>query len=111
MSAADRILVCRQCGAEFTFSTGEQAFYANRGLLNQPGRCPNCRISRRAASPPDGGDVAYGPVASFGGRTPRQMHPATCSTCGEYTEVPFAPHRDRPVYCSQCYEDIAGGAA
>ena len=111
MSAADRILVCRQCGAEFTFSTGEQAFYANRGLLNQPTRCPDCRTSRKAESPPGNGYVAYGPAASFGGRTPRQMHPATCSNCGEMAEVPFAPHIDKPVYCSQCYEDIAGGAA
>lgn len=108
MSAADRILVCRECGREFTFSTGEQAFYANRGLLNPPARCPDCRTSRKAASPPDGGYVPYGPAASFGGRTPRQMHPAVCSTCGEFTEVPFAPHTDKPVYCSQCYEEISG---
>lgn len=108
MSAADRILVCRECRKEFTFSSGEQAFYASRGLLNPPARCSDCRTSRKAASPPDGGYVAYGPAASFGGRTPRQMHPATCSACGESTEVPFAPHGDRPVYCSQCYEEISG---
>jgi CxxC-x17-CxxC domain-containing protein len=47
--------------------------------------------------------VHYGPFASFGGRTPRQMHPATCGQCGQMTEVPFAPRGDRPVLCSECF--------
>ena len=52
------------------------------------------------------GYVDYGPCASFGGRTPRQMHPATCDRCGELTEVPFMPRGDRPVYCSECFATV-----
>ena len=40
-----RILICRQCGKEFTFSTGEQEFYNQRGL-SQPVRCRQCRSTR-----------------------------------------------------------------
>ncbi len=104
MSTADRILTCRECGATFKFSAGEQAFYASRGLSNQPSRCSTCRNSRKTDCQADPGFVSYGGAASFGGRTPRQMHPATCSSCGEMTEVPFVPRDDRPVFCSECYE-------
>ena len=27
----DKILVCKECGNEFTFTAGEQEFYAERG--------------------------------------------------------------------------------
>jgi CxxC-x17-CxxC domain-containing protein len=37
---------------------------------------------------------------SFG--APREMHSATCSDCGQETEVPFVPDPDRPVYCREC---------
>ena len=110
MPFADRVLVCRDCSGSFTFTAGEQTFYASRGLTNDPARCPNCRNARKAS--PDGESpfgqnyVHYGPFASFGGRNPRQMHPATCDRCGELTEVPFAPRGDRPVYCSECFSDI-----
>ena len=28
----DKILVCKECGKEFTFTAGEQEFYAERGF-------------------------------------------------------------------------------
>ena len=110
MPFADRVLVCRDCGGNFTFTTGEQTFYASRGLDNDPARCQRCRNARRAGggdeSPLGQGYVNYGPFASFGGRRPRQMHPATCDRCGELTEVPFLPRGDRPVYCSECFATV-----
>ena len=36
-------------------------------------------------------------------REPREMHNATCSDCGEETQVPFVPDPERPVYCRECY--------
>ncbi|MCI9027375.1 MAG: zinc-binding protein, partial [Lawsonibacter sp.] len=30
----DKILVCKECGNEFTFTAGEQEFYAERGFQN-----------------------------------------------------------------------------
>ena len=97
-------MVCRNCGSSFTFSAGEQAYFASRGLVNDPTRCHTCRCARKAGASPLGeGYVHYGPFASFGGRTPRQMHPATCARCGQVTEVPFLPKQDRPVYCLDCF--------
>ena len=37
MVSADRTLVCRECGGEFIFSAGEQAFYSERGFV-EPSR-------------------------------------------------------------------------
>ncbi|MEO8456969.1 MAG: zinc-ribbon domain containing protein [Chloroflexota bacterium] len=107
MPNVDRTLTCRQCGSPFVFTAGEQSFYATRGLTNDPNRCSRCRSARKfsgaAEAPLSEGYVHYGPFASFGGRTPRQMHPATCAQCNQMTEVPFAPRGDRPVLCSECF--------
>src|SRR5450432_2677936 len=43
----DRILTCRDCSNDFTFTVGEQEFYAGKGLTNTPSRCPSCRALRR----------------------------------------------------------------
>ena len=43
----DITLVCKDCGAEFVFTSGEQAFYAEKGFTNQPVRCPACRKARK----------------------------------------------------------------
>lgn len=37
-------------------------------------------------------------------REDRQMHKATCASCGKRCEVPFRPTGDKPVYCSDCFE-------
>lgn len=44
---ADKTLVCKDCGAEFLFTEGEQAFYAEKGFENEPQRCPACRKARK----------------------------------------------------------------
>ena len=112
MAFADKELTCRDCSKPFIFTGGEQEFYASKGLQNEPVRCPPCRSARKSnrLSEPEEGYVRYGVFASFGGRTPRQMHPATCADCGMMTEVPFQPRGDRPVYCSACYTKIKGAA-
>jgi CxxC-x17-CxxC domain-containing protein len=112
VSFVDKQLVCRDCGKNFLFTSGEQEFYASKGLQNEPVRCPSCRSARKSTrlNEPEEGYVRYGVFASFGGRTPRQMHPATCAECGMMTEVPFQPRGDRPVYCSACYSKIKGTA-
>lgn len=44
---ADKVLVCKDCGAEFTFTEGEQAFYKEKGFENEPQRCPDCRRAKK----------------------------------------------------------------
>ena len=88
----DRILTCRDCGQDFTFTAGEQEFYASRGLTNTPGRCPSCRAARRG-----------GQSSAIRSRS-SEHYETTCATCGRPTSVPFVPREDRPVYCSNCFQ-------
>jgi DNA-directed RNA polymerase subunit RPC12/RpoP len=44
---ADKNVVCKDCGKEFVFTEGEQAFYKEKGFENDPVRCPECRKSRK----------------------------------------------------------------
>ena len=89
----DRILTCRDCSNDFTFTVGEQEFYASKGLTNTPSRCPSCRALRR------------GGQSNSGSRAPRgEQYDAICATCGRPTTVPFIPREDRPVYCSDCFQ-------
>ena len=55
---SDRTLTCRDCGQTFTFTAGEQAFYAERGY-SEPQRCSACRAARKAQRN-DGGGGSYG---------------------------------------------------
>jgi CxxC-x17-CxxC domain-containing protein len=114
--SADTTLTCRDCGQAFTFTTGEQDFYASRGF-SEPSRCADCRAARKAQR--DGGGTAYTSYASsspsYGGgyssgteRAPREMFSATCSSCGQEAKVPFQPSGDKPVYCSTCFEQRRG---
>ena len=106
MAFSDRELTCRDCGGSFVFTAGEQEFYASKGLQNDPVRCPSCRATRKMLRPEDRDEIPhYGVYVSFGGRTPRQLHVATCSGCAKSAEVPFVPRGDRPVFCSDCYNE------
>jgi CxxC-x17-CxxC domain-containing protein len=118
---SDRTLTCRDCGQEFTFTEGEQAFYQERGF-SEPTRCKACRDKRKMErnaggydSYGSGGGGSYGGGGNYGGgggnyggggysNAPRQMYPAVCSSCGKETEVPFEPRNDKPVYCRECFQ-------
>ncbi|MFA6807629.1 MAG: zinc-ribbon domain containing protein [Eubacteriales bacterium] len=94
----DKVLTCKECGREFTFTASEQEFYAEKGFTNEPGRCPECRANRKAQNRTSrGGGAGYG-------RQERQMFTVVCSECGKETQVPFQPTGDRPVYCQDCYQ-------
>ena len=43
----DKTLVCRDCGAEFVFTVGEQEFYKEKGFDNEPVRCIACRRAKK----------------------------------------------------------------
>ena len=95
MAFEDKTVACRDCGAEFIFTAGEQGFYLEKGLLNEPQRCPNCRANRRRER---SAGVA------------REMTTVICAGCGSEATVPFVPRLDRPVYCSACFEKVRSGA-
>lgn len=100
---ADKTLTCRECGQPFTFTAGEQEFYAGHGLMHEPSRCPECRSARRSGQSGGG----YGGYRSGGyGGGERQMFSVVCSSCGKEALVPFQPRTDRPVYCSDCFQRV-----
>ncbi len=130
----DQTIACLDCGQEFTFTSGEQEFYAQRGFTEPPKRCPSCRAIRKAqrtrssgsengndgsrwAAPAyDGGYSSYaGAPAGYGGgssdfggyreRRPREMFEAVCADCGKSAQVPFRPSGMKPVYCSDCFQN------
>lgn len=83
----DKTLVCKDCGAEFIFTAGEQEFYAERGYENEPKRCKNCRQARKQAA-----------------KSERAYFPIICAQCGKEDKVPFEPTEGgRPPLCSECY--------
>ena len=125
----DRSIACADCGQEFTFTAGEQEFYAQRGFTEAPKRCPSCRQIRKAQRNRGSGDSygssggagyggSYGGYESagysdggsgnyssgYGERRPREMFDAVCANCGKTASVPFRPSGARPVYCSDCFE-------
>jgi CxxC-x17-CxxC domain-containing protein len=128
---SDRSLTCRDCGQEFTFTAGEQEFYTQRGF-SDPQRCPTCRQARKAqrnqgggsSYASSGGGYSSGGYSNGGGYSsggygnggggyssgPRQLYPATCSECGQDTEVPFNPTPGKPVYCRDCFQSRKSAA-
>ncbi len=83
----DKTISCRDCAAQFVFTAGEQGFYLEKGLLNEPQRCPSCRANRRRERTSN-----------------REGATIVCANCGSEAVVPFVPRYDRPVYCAACFE-------
>jgi hypothetical protein len=48
----DKTLVCKDCGADFVFTAGEQEFYAEKGFDNEPTRCKPCRDKKKSEQRP-----------------------------------------------------------
>ena len=91
MEFQDKTLVCRDCQQTFVFTAGEQGFYLEKGLMNEPQRCPTCRANRRNHR---------------GGGSSETSSTITCARCGKPATVPFVPRLDRPVYCGECFSTI-----
>jgi CxxC-x17-CxxC domain-containing protein len=85
----DQQLNCKDCGAPFTWTAGEQKFYQDKGFGNPPSRCPDCRAKKKSEM--QGG--------------PRQNFPITCSNCGKEDTVPFEPKGNKPVLCRDCFKN------
>ena len=68
----DKTLVCRDCGQEFTFTAGEQEFYAERGFQNEPTRCRECRQAHKANRAGAQGNARRG-LRQCGCRTPGSL--------------------------------------
>ena len=90
----DKILNCRDCETEFTWTAGEQGFYAEKGFTNPPGRCRACRAKNKARQQTGG----------FQGQTGERVETEiTCSDCGNKSTVPFVPRHNDGLLCRECF--------
>jgi CxxC-x17-CxxC domain-containing protein len=87
-TTADKQLTCRDCRNTFVFSGAEQDFFKEKGLGNEPKRCPNCRLLSRSQRP---------------GSAVQETAEVPCSGCERPTRVPFLPNGHKPVLCNACF--------
>lgn len=87
MDFTDREITCKDCSGSFLFSAGEQQFYSERGLTNEPKRCPNCRSLLKFRAQ---------------GKDESSITTVICAECHGQAIVPFQPRGHRPIFCSAC---------
>lgn len=56
-----------------------------------------------------GGDRGNRNGFSNRGGGDREMFDAVCDNCGRDCRVPFRPTSGKPIYCSECFEDLGNG--
>jgi CxxC-x17-CxxC domain-containing protein len=95
----NRSIACVDCGEPFIWSVGEQVFFHDKGLKNEPKRCKPCKQAKNDR-------LAAISLAQVSGIKERIEVNVTCARCGEPTTVPFYPSQGRPVYCRPCF--VAG---
>jgi CxxC-x17-CxxC domain-containing protein len=92
----DRSISCVDCGEHFTWTTGEQVFFHDKGLKNEPKRCKPCKHAKNDR-------LAAISLAQSTGAKQRIEVIVNCAQCHEQTTVPFYPSQGRPVYCRSCF--------
>ena len=102
----DRPIKCVDCGDNFIWTAGEQVFFHDKGLRNEPKRCKPCKQAKNER-------LAAITAAQTSGIRQRIEVSIQCAQCGLQTTVPFYPSQGRPVYCRSCFlanraaEDVA----
>jgi len=96
MDFQDRVLKCIDCGADFTFTAGEQLFFHDKKFKNEPKRCTHCKSKRVSV-------MTTSPTSANSHHHSRVETRATCSQCGKETTVPFRPTQGRPIFCRECF--------
>ena len=92
----DRSIKCVDCNENFIWTSGEQAFFHDKGLKNEPKRCKPCKQAKNER-------LAAITAAQSSGVRQRVEVSVQCAQCGQQTTVPFYPSQGRPVYCRACF--------
>lgn len=92
----DRSIKCVDCGESFIWTAGEQVFFHDKGLKNEPKRCKTCKHAKNER-------LAAIAAAQTSGVRQRIEVSVQCAQCGQQTTVPFYPSQGRPVYCRACF--------
>lgn len=93
---ADRSIRCVDCSEQFVWTAGEQVFFHDKGLKNEPKRCKPCKQAKNDR-------LAAISASQVAGTKPKVEVNVTCAQCGLQTTVPFYPSQGRPVYCRSCF--------
>lgn len=92
----DLTIRCVDCGENFIWTSGEQVFFHDKGLKNEPKRCKPCKQAKNER-------LAAITAAQVSGVRQRIEVSVQCAQCGQQTTVPFYPSQGRPVYCRSCF--------
>lgn len=92
----DRAILCIDCSEEFNWTGGEQLFFHDKGLKNEPKRCKPCKQAKNER-------LAAITAAQAAGVRQRIEVAVNCAQCGQQTTVPFYPSQGRPVFCRSCF--------
>src|SRR5687768_1199120 len=92
----DRAIKCVDCSENFIWTGGEQVFFHDKGLKNEPKRCKPCKQAKNER-------LAAIAAAQSSGIRQRIEVSVQCAQCGQQTTVPFYPSQGRPVYCRSCF--------
>jgi len=92
----DRNIKCVDCGETFIWTAGEQVFFHDKGLKNEPKRCKGCKQAKNER-------LAAIAAAQSSGVRQRIEVSVQCAQCGQQTTVPFYPSQGRPVFCRACF--------
>jgi len=92
----DISIKCIDCSESFVFTSGEQAFFRDKGLLNPPKRCKECKKAKTKR-------IDAIETGRLLGKRQRIDVRAKCAQCETITTVPFYPSQGRPVYCRDCF--------
>ncbi len=94
MPYLDKTLICKDCGQQFIWKSGEQEFFDVKGFP-PPTRCSECRKKRKEGRDQSGPQVSQSTT----------KHEIVCSKCGKIGQVPFTPRNPEGVLCAQCFEE------
>ena len=92
----DRAIRCVDCNENFIWTAGEQVFFHDKGLKNEPKRCKPCKQAKNER-------LAAIAAAQSSGVRQRIEVSVQCAQCGQQTTVPFYPSQGRPVFCRSCF--------
>jgi CxxC-x17-CxxC domain-containing protein len=90
----DRAITCAECSEQFIWTSGEQKYFQDKGLLHAPKRCAPCREAKKARVT----------TIEVRDKQPLVLYDAVCSGCFHPTKVPFEPRPGRLVYCRSCFQ-------
>lgn len=93
---SDYAIKCVDCAEDFVWTSGEQAFFRDKGLQNPPKRCKCCKQAKNER-------IAAIAAAQTSGVKQKIEIAVNCASCDDLTTVPFYPSQGRPVYCRSCF--------